>query len=57
MTDDEEPVGVDFDEPAKEMRPPPAPVKTFTWFIIGLLGAGVVLLVVAMVNNVLHFFG
>jgi len=54
---DGEPEGVDFSEPAKEAAPAPTPVKAFTWFIIGLVGAGIVLLVVAMVNNVAGFFG
>ena len=35
----------------------PAPIKSFTWFVAGLVGAGIVLLVVAMVSNVLHLFG
>ena len=54
---DGEPEGVDFSEPAKEAAPAPRPVKAFTWFIIGLVGASIVLLVMAMVNNVTHFFG
>jgi len=46
-----------FSEPTKDPRPAPAPVKSFTWFVLGLVAAGIVLLVIGMGSNIWHFFG
>jgi len=53
----EEPRDPGFDEPTRNPRPAPTPVKSFSWFIIGLIGAAVVLLLIGMAGNVVGFFG